>query len=242
MERVQRRRAVRGVTIHDVALHAGVSHMTVSRVLNGEGYVKPDTREKVCASIRKLNYAPNTAARSLAGVLPPRVGLLYDNPSTGYLSEMLVGALGESRKTDAQLIVERLEEDDSARVALERLLASGVNGIILPPPLCESSEALEQVLTSGVAAVAMSPGLESAVLPTVRIDNQAAARDLTNHLLGLGHRRFGVINGASNQTVSRQRLAGFLSAIALAGLSPGDVRIEAATSPTARASRRRRPC
>ena len=96
----QRKRGVRAVTIYDVALHAGVSGMTVSRVLNSEGHVKPDTRQKVHDSIQKLNYAPNAAARSLAGILPPRIGLLYDNPSTGYLSEMLVGALGESRKTD----------------------------------------------------------------------------------------------------------------------------------------------
>jgi LacI family transcriptional regulator len=226
MERSQRRKAARSVTIHDVALQAGVSHMTVSRVLNGEGYVKPDTREKVTEAIRALNYAPNAAARSLAGVRPPRIGLLYDNPSTGYLSEFLLGALDEARKTEAQMFVERLVEGESSQHAIDRLLASGADGIILPPPLCESPEALDEVLSSGVAAVAMAPGLESQLMPTVRIDNQAAAADLTDHLLSLGHRRFGVINGADNQTVSRQRLAGFLSAIALAGLSPADIRIE----------------
>jgi LacI family transcriptional regulator len=227
MDRLQRKKPSRGVTIHDVAAQAGVSHMTVSRVLNREGYVKPDTREKVCDAIRKLNYAPNAAARSLAGILPPRIGLLYDNPSTAYLSEFLLGALDESRKTDAQMIVERLVAGESSQVALDRLLASGVKGIILPPPLCESREALDEILVTGAAAVAVAPGLESASMPTVRIDNEAAGRELTNHLLSLGHRSFGVINGASNQTVSRQRLAGFLSAIALAGVSPADVRFEA---------------
>ena len=67
MEQRRERRAARSVTIHDVAVQAGVSHMTVSRVLNGEGYVKAETRDRVREAIQTLNYRPNSAARSLAG-------------------------------------------------------------------------------------------------------------------------------------------------------------------------------
>ena len=93
----QRRRTTQSATIRDVAARAGVSPMTVSRVINRETTVKEETRLLVEQAITDLNYAPNPAARSLAGSAPFRIGLLYDNPSTGYLSEFLVGALDESK-------------------------------------------------------------------------------------------------------------------------------------------------
>ena len=98
----QRRRTTQSATIRDVAARAGVSPMTVSRVINRETTVKEETRQLVEKAIADLNYAPNPAARSLAGSAPFRIGLLYDNPSTGYLSEFLVGALDESSRTGAQ--------------------------------------------------------------------------------------------------------------------------------------------
>jgi LacI family transcriptional regulator len=226
MEQRQRRKTTQGVTIHDVAAKAGVSHMTVSRVINREDSVRAGTREKVFDAIRTLNYAPNTAARSLAGTAPSRIGLLYDNPSGGYLSEFLLGALDESGKAGAQMVIERCAEGEPAVTALRKLLESGVDGLILPPPLCEFPEALEEVAAADAVAVAMAPGRPSAAIPTVRIDNQAAARDLTEHLLALGHRSFGFIKGHPNQTVSGQRLAGFLEAVIVAGLDPTEVLFE----------------
>jgi LacI family transcriptional regulator len=227
MEQRRERRAARSVTIHDVAVQAGVSHMTVSRVLNGEGYVKAETRDRVREAIRSLNYRPNSAARSLAGVDAPMVGLLYDNPSTSYLSEFFIGALSQCRTAGAQMVVSQIDERETLKAVIEDLLAAGVEALVLPPPLCESLEAVEEIRQSGAAAVAVAPGLANALLPTVRIDNLAAARDLANHLLALGHTRFGFIKGAPNQTVSRQRMAGFLEALVMAGLDPTEVLFEA---------------
>ena len=87
-----------GVTIRDVAAKAAVSSMTVSRVINNDGAVSPATRERVEAVIRELNYAPNPAAQRLAAAKAVKIALLYDNPSAGFLSEFLLGALeGASR-------------------------------------------------------------------------------------------------------------------------------------------------
>src|SRR6202041_84938 len=122
MER-QRRRPNQSVTIRDVAAHVGVSAMTGSRVINRESNVKPETRELVDAAIRALNYAPSPAARSLAGSVPCRIGLLYDNPSTGYLSELLLGALDESSRTGAQVLVERCGESEMAAAVRVRARA-----------------------------------------------------------------------------------------------------------------------
>src|SRR5690348_18160916 len=89
----------RGTTIHDVARKAGVSPMTVSRVVNGEPNVREATRAAVLPAVKDLRYAPNPAARSLAGAESARLGLLYSNPNAAYPSEFLPGAPdGGSRK------------------------------------------------------------------------------------------------------------------------------------------------
>lgn len=222
----QRRRSSQSATIRDVAARAGVSPMTVSRVINREASVKEQTRVLVEQAITDLNYAPNPAARSLAGSAPFRIGLLYDNPSTGYLSEFLVGALDESSRTGTQLVIEKCAAPELAGATLDRLLQTGVDGLILPPPLCESPQVLAQILAAGAAAVAVAPGMPSPDMATIRIDNQAAAHQLTQHLLDLGHRRFGFIQGHPNQSVSQQRLDGFLAALTAAGVAASDIQIE----------------
>jgi len=222
----QRRKSNQSVTIRDVAAHVGVSPMTVSRVINRESNVKPETRELVHAAIRTLNYAPSPAARSLAGSVPCRIGMLYDNPSTGYLGEFMLGALDESSRTGAQVLVERCGEPEMAAAALGKLLKAGIDGLILTPPLCESEHVLAEVQRAGVVAVAVASGHPSERMATIRIDNGAAARDLTEYLLSLGHRHFGFIKGHPNHVVSQQRQQGFLAALAAAGIAPDSVRLE----------------
>lgn len=200
--------------------------MTVSRVINRGNNVRAETRDLVNHAIEELNYSPSSAARSLAGSEPHRIGVLYHNPSTGYLSEFLVGVLDESSRTGAQVLVEKCAESELSSSTLAKLLKSGVEGLILPPPLCESSLVLDQVRSASIAVVAVAPGHPSPDMATIRIDNEAAARELTQHLLSLGHRRFGFITGHPNQTVSAQRLNGFLAELARAGIERKDIRVE----------------
>ncbi len=222
----QRRRAIQNATIREVAERAGVSPMTVSRVINRGSHVRSETRELVLAAIKDLNYSPSSAARSLAGSEPHRIGVLYHNPSTGYLSEFLIGVLDESSRAGAQVLVEKCGEAELQSAALAKMIESGVEGVILPPPLCESKLLLEQIDAAGSAFVGVAPGHPSLSMATIRIDNEAASRELTQHLLSLGHRRFGFITGHPNQTVSAQRLNGFLSALAEAGIERKATRVE----------------
>ncbi len=200
--------------------------MTVSRVINEEGNVRQETRDLVQAAIAELNYSPSIAARSLAGSDPYRIGLLYDNPSTGYMSEFLIGTLDESSRTGVQVLVEKCPESELTGATLNKLMKAGVDGLILPPPLCESTQVLTKIRSAGTAAVAVAPGHASEDMATIRIDNEAAAKELTEHLLSLGHRRFGFIKGHPNQTVSEQRLTGFLQALAEAGIDRSDVQVD----------------
>ncbi|MFN3814601.1 LacI family DNA-binding transcriptional regulator [Brevundimonas sp.] len=198
------------VTIHDVARHAGVSPMTVSRVMNAAPGVKDATREKVQKAVDALGYAPNAAARSLARQGGGRIGLLYSNPSAGYLSEFLVGALDGAQKTGALLLIEKCDPNpDSERAAVGRLIAGGASGVILPPPHGESYAALSELKDGDVAVVAVAAGRFRSDASAVRIDDFAAAAEMTRHLLELGHRRIGFIKGAPNQTASAERLLGF---------------------------------
>lgn len=198
------------VTIHDVARRAGVSPMTVSRVMNEVAGVKDATRRTVLKAVEDLGYSPNAAARSLARQGGGRIGLLYSNPSAGYLSEFLVGALDGAQKTGALLLIEKCEADpDSERAAVGRLIAGGASGVILPPPHGESHAALSELKEGQVAVVAVATGRFRSDASAVRIDDFAAAAEMTRHLLALGHRRVGFIKGASNQTASAERLLGF---------------------------------
>lgn len=192
--------------------------MTVSRVINGEKNVRDSTREAVNAAIRELNYAPNPAARSLAGADLVRIGLLYANPSAAYLSEFLVGSLDQCSRGNIQLIVEKCDEGQ-AEAAAARLAASGVDGVILPPPLCDVTGVTRALREAGVPAVAVATGEPPSDVSAVRIDDFAAAQAMTRHLIGLGHRRIGFIKGHPNQTASRQRHEGHLAALAEAGIA-----------------------
>jgi LacI family transcriptional regulator len=124
------------------------------------------------------------------------------------------------------VVIEKCAEPELAGATLTRLLKTGVDGLILPAPLCESAQVLAEVKAAGAAAVAVAPGMPSADMATIRIDNEAAAFELAQHLLALGHKRFGIIKGHPNQTVSQQRLDGFKSALRGAGIPDENIRVE----------------
>jgi len=211
--------------ISDVAQRANVSPMTVSRVMNGAAGVKESTRQTVLRAIEELGYAPNAAARSLARSGAGRLGLLYSNPSAGYLSEFLLGALDGAHRAGSQLMIEKCEADaDSERAAIRRLAAAGVSGVVVPPPHGESEAALAEIEAQGLSAVIVA-GRSRAAAAAVRIDDRAAAAEMTRHLLSLGHRRIGFIQGAANQSASAERLAGFQAELAADGQAEGMIEV-----------------
>jgi len=205
-------------TIADVAQMAGVSPMTVSRVVNGETNVRPATRERVNAAVAALHYTPNQAARGLAGGQLIRIGVLYSNPSASYLNEFLVGLLNKASLAHVQLVVQKCEADEREREVAEDLIANGIDGLILPPPFCDSKPLVDLMTASGVPSIAVASGQPDPRVNAVSIDDRQAAYEMTRHLLNLGHQRLGFITGHPNQTASRRRLDGFRAAMADAGL------------------------
>ncbi len=216
------RRSGGAPTIADVAREARCSPMTVSRVINGEGNVREKTRDQVLEAIRQLNYSPNRAARSLAGGDQMRISLLYSNPSASYLSELLMGALEQASISDVHLVVESCEFDKDEFAVVERLVAGGIEGFVLPSPLCDEQALLDHLSELGALAVAVGAGDDPPDHGSVRIDEYQAAFDMTRHIISLGHRRIGFIIGNPQQTASALRLAGYRAAMAEANLSVPD--------------------
>ncbi|WP_404337352.1 LacI family DNA-binding transcriptional regulator [Sphingomonas sp. MMS12-HWE2-04] len=213
------RRSRGTVTVQDVARAAGVSAMTVSRVVNGGSNVREATREAVIEAIAKLNYSPNSAARSLAAGEATQIGLLYANPSAAYLSQFLIGALAAARRVGCHLVLEACDGDrpDEQAEATRQFASTSVEGVILPPPLSEAAPVRAELEAAGIPWVSVAMGLPPENSLNVRIDDFAAASAMTRHLLDLGHRTIGFIRGNPNQTSSAERYRGFAAALEAAG-------------------------
>jgi LacI family transcriptional regulator len=222
------RRGRGSVTIEDVARAAGVSAMTVSRVINKERNVREETRQSVLETIERMNYSPNTAARSLAAGDATHIGLLYSNPSAAYLSQFLVGALDGARQAGCHLVIEACESENEAEQCevARRFANADAEGVILPPPLSESVPILTELALAGTPVVTVAMGKLYPNALNVRIDDFAAAKEMTEYLIGLGHRRIGFIKGHPAQIASAERERGFVAAVTEAGLKMDDVSIE----------------
>ena len=206
------------VTITDVAREAGVSPMTVSRVINDDAKVRQSTRDAVKDAIRELGYLPNKAARSLASASQVQIGMLYDNPSSSYLSAMLLGVLEQARRSDTQIVVVECDDEADGMRCIRNMLSTGIDGIILSPPLADSPAVLKLVEESGTQCVTIGTRREEAHISSVSIDDFAAAELMTAHIIRLGHRRIGFIKGSPDQLATPLRLAGYRKALADAGI------------------------
>jgi LacI family transcriptional regulator len=213
------RRGQSGPTIADVALEAGVSSMTVSRVVNGEPHVTTNTRAKVSAAITTLGYVPHPAARSLASGQQCRIALLHSNPSAAYLSELLVGGLAEAAACDVELTVEPFTADEAHEVLVARLTGHRIDAVLLPPPLCENPALFAALQVAGIPMAQIANGKPSPFAQAVTIDDQSAAHAMTARLVRMGHCRIGFIAGDINQTSSALRQAGHEHALAEAGIA-----------------------
>lgn len=200
--------------------------MTVSRVINAEPGVRDETRRLVEAAIATLNYTPNLMARSLVTSREIRIGVLYSNPSAAFMSGFLAGVFEEASARGAQLQLLKGEAGQPpAPAEIERLIAGRIGGMILAPPLGEN-DSVRALLAEAKLPVAVVGGVAAGAI-CIGIDNRRAAFDMTRHLIGLGHRRLGFVLGNPDQTASRERLAGFETAAADAGIDatrivPGD--------------------
>lgn len=213
----------KAATIVDVAREAGVSIKTVSRVVNRESGVLDTTREQVLEVVRRLNYRPKQSARSLAGARSFLICLLYYDPSAAFVGGMQRGATLACRANGYHLVVESLGSDapDLTDQVEHMLAALRPDGMILTPPLCDDARVLAAAKAFGTPCVLISPGSGGAPGASARVsmDETAAAEEVGNLLVSLGHERIGFIEGAADQAASARRRRGFEKALKAHGLA-----------------------
>ena len=200
----------------DVAQLAGVSHQTVSRVLNGHPNVSPATRASVLAAISHLGYRPNIAARALVTGKTNVLGVISFD-TTLYGPASMVYGIERAARPDYFVAIASLPflSQASLTEAVERFLGQAVAGIIVIAPQTGVVEALAG-LAVGVPLVAVDCGGEARI-SSVKIDNFAGAVLATRHLLDLGHETVHHIGGPDNWHDARDRIDGWRHALRTAG-------------------------
>ncbi|MEV0729647.1 LacI family DNA-binding transcriptional regulator [Polymorphospora sp. NPDC050346] len=201
----------------DVARLAGVSHQTVSRVLNGHPNVREQTRLRVQAAIAEIGYRPNPAARALVTGRSQVIGVVAQN-TTLYGPASLLAAL-EQEAAEAGFAVSvgsvRNLDHRSISAVVERHLAHRVAGIVLIAPVESAGEALER-LPKDIPLVTID-GDPNRPVPLVTVDQVAGARQATRHLLDAGHRTVWHVSGPSDWFDSVGRIEGWRDALHAAG-------------------------
>lgn len=206
------------VTINDVAKHAGVSMKTVSRVINNESSVRENTKLKVMASVKALNYRPNNSARSLAGTRSYTIGFIYDNPNAYYIIDMQNGILDECKKHNYELLIHPSNHQSSQLAAeLGNLIShTRIAGVVLTPPFSEMPSVAKVLKEMSLPFVRILSGAGKGKKAEfcIYIDDKAASYEITEHLIELGHRKIGFLCGGKQHHSSAERLKGFESAMA----------------------------
>ena len=199
----------RAPVMADVAQAAGVSHQTVSRVLNDHPNVKPATRDRVLAAIRELGYRPNVAARALVTRRTRTLGVISFNTTLYGPASMLYGIEQAAKDLDYFVAVAALSALDRRSVldAVERLRDQAVEGMIVIAPQNSAVSALSQV-RSDIPLVAVGCGTHAA-LSSVAVDNEAGAARATGYLLDLGHRTVHHVAGPRSWLDAQEREAGW---------------------------------
>ncbi|MEP7022429.1 MAG: LacI family DNA-binding transcriptional regulator [Actinomycetota bacterium] len=209
-------------TMRDVAQAAGVSPMTVSRVINGEPLVLPETAARVERAIRKLGYQRNDAARRLRGKgqLTLTIGLLVEdlvNPFFAVLADavedaarlhnyvVLIGSSGDSLRREREVV--------------SAFCARQVDGLIVVP-VAGSHRFLRDQLALGTKVVCVDRPADGLDVDCVLVDNRNGSRNAVRHLLDQGHRRIGYLGDRERIWTIQERYAGFRDAFAELGLEP----------------------
>jgi LacI family transcriptional regulator len=205
-------------TIREVAEHAGVAPCTVSRVLNGHDaeHMRPETKERILASIRTLDYTPLKAAQRLRRQRTHAVGIVVPDIANLYFALLIRGI--ESivfERGFTSLICDSSHDPRRESRYLDMLLAEDAEGVLLVPSGRVDMKAVERLAARGAHIMLVDRRI--AGFPVVEADNRGASRALGEHLLQLGYRRMAYISGPAEVSTAEDRRRGFGDALDAAG-------------------------
>jgi DNA-binding LacI/PurR family transcriptional regulator len=208
-----------GASLKDVAALAGVSVKTVSNVVTGSTYVSPPTREKVERALAALDYRPNLSARNLRKGRTGVIALALPELDAPYFSELTRFVIDAAAEHGWTVLIEQTDGDpDREREVLNGIREQRIDGLIFSPITVGPEELTAR--TDTTALVLLGERVLDGPTHHVAIDNQRAARELTEHLLSLGHTRIAAIGRQDNPNANTAhlRLAGYRQALEAAGL------------------------
>ena len=209
----------RMVKIEDVARAAGVSVATVSRVLNEQGHVLPETQEKVRKAADELRYQPNLSARNLRKNESRIILILAPNFSNPYYSNVLAGICDVSRNLGySTLIYNTYDSNALDQTLVTHLFQKNRADGMITLAVNRDDRWLTQV-AGKYPLVQCSEYVEDEPIPHISVDNRSAAKESVSMLIAQGHRRIGIVTSANRYLSSANRLRGYLDALEEAGIA-----------------------
>ncbi len=206
--------------MREVAALAGVSHQTVSRVINGHPSIKESTRERVLKVIEDVKYRPNGAARALATRRSNRIGVVIDNAGKFGPNATQRAVEESARQAGYAVSSVTLAEDTplSVRSAADHLLSQGIDALCIIAPRSSSVDLLS-ALAHGIPTLVVTSATELKML-TASVDQRRGAALAVEHLLELGHRDIIHIAGPLDWLDAQGRERGWRGALEAAGIEP----------------------
>jgi DNA-binding LacI/PurR family transcriptional regulator len=207
-----------GVTIRDVAALAGVSHQTVSRVINGNERVSPETRRKVEDAIARLDFRPNAIARFMASGRTHTLACISPNLTDYTFARIIEGAETEARQSGFFVISASAQDEAAFGTLLDELVASRrTEGLMVINPYVDQRFTL---LPEKFPLVFLGARARDSRADAVHLDDLNAGCLATQHLLDLGHTRIALLAGPIEEDCVCDRLAGYQQALSDAGIQP----------------------
>jgi LacI family transcriptional regulator len=207
-------------TIMAVAEAAGVAQSTVSRVLNG-GHASKEARQKVERAVKKLGFVPSNTARNFAAGRSGAVGLVVEDVSGEWLTEILAGIESEIRRQQTTLVIGSLGDgaDYSPGVVANWIAQRRVDGLIFARAREREQPLIDAAVAQGLAIALIAPDKDFGVGKAFTSANQQAGRDAGRHLAALGHRHVAFVGGPRESIDSRLRLRGLREGLAEAQIA-----------------------
>jgi LacI family transcriptional regulator len=204
-------------TIRDVAKLAGVAPITVSRVINNDGYFTEETRQKVEAAVLELNYIPNSLGPSLRSKRTQTLALVLSDITNPFWTTVARGVEDAANRRGYHIIIGNTDESEQKQEEyLLFLMKKQVDGFLFVPAAYNVSNTLQKRRVPFVILDRRFPYKE---IDSVRCDSVGGAFELTKHLLELGHVHIAILTGRPGHTTSVDRVEGYLQALKEAGIS-----------------------
>ena len=214
-------------TIRDVAKHAGVSPITVSRVINDSDYVSQETRQRVEASVEELGYVPNMLGPSLRFKQTMTLALVLTDITNPFWTTLARGVEDVAQANGYSIILCNTDESESKQEQyLQMLLRRRIDGFLLVPASSSNPKPVQLIQKQGIPVVLLDRQITDVQADIVRADSEDGAYQLTQHLLSVGHRQIAMLTGPQAVSTAVDRANGYRRALIDAGLPDSAIQIQ----------------